>query len=394
VDRDSDVSSRRSGVDPEAVVEPTGVVNGASWSGHERNHYWRNLQGRAFQEQSGISGADVVGDGRTFSLLDFDRDGFQDFVLVSANRPFVQLFRNQQGDSSAAADNHVLAIRLVGGQAGAAADGSWSNRDGIGATIRLRAGELSLSREFRSGEGLSGQNSSTMRIGLGKALFAEGVQIEWPSGKRSSLGRLEADQLLTIFENPEQNGGAAVHVEPLRPAGAGLAISKVHGTDPAAVDGQEGVGLRPLGPVEPLLAELASTSGAPASATRLYVSWFTACAACKRAEPTFRAIRRAFAPEEMAFFGFNNDADDSAAEMAAYAERFQSPYTMLARDQRQIKGYKEIQNRYPPAGWRDQGTAISDQTPSTILTDDEGRVLRTWIGVPSVSELRRTLAGL
>jgi hypothetical protein len=127
VDRDSELSRRRSGVDPEAVVEPTGVVNGASWSGHERNHYWRNLGGAAFQEQSGISGADVDFDGRTFSLLDYDRDGWQDFVLVNANRPWVQLFRNRHGDGASGRDRGVLGIRLVGAMRGDQASSRCAN---------------------------------------------------------------------------------------------------------------------------------------------------------------------------------------------------------------------------------------------------------------------------
>lgn len=383
MDRDSDVSSRRSDVTPEAVVEPSGVVNGASWSGHERNHYWRNIKGKAFQEQSGISGADVAGDGRTFSLLDYDRDGYQDFVLVSANRPFVQLFRNQQGDMPGSTPAASVVVELVGGKRDAAPGGAWSNRNGIGATVHLTAGGLTQVRELRSGEGLSGQNRLEIPFGLGEATTVDKLLVEWPSGRRTEVGSIAGNQLIQVFENPEQNDGAAFVVTSWKP------------TQPLVTKTTSSVAkLEALGPVEPLLQELAQSSGAVEARFHLYTTWFTTCQACKRADPTFRALRRAFSEQELAFFGFNNDGEDSDKEMAAYQERFQPPYLMLSRTKEQISAFKALQDRYPPHNWSDQGTAISMQTPSTVLTDGDGRVLRTWIGVPDVSTLRRTLAGL
>lgn len=383
MDRDSDVSSQRSEVDPEAVVEPSGVVNGASWSGHERNHYWRNLEGKAFQEQSGISGADVDGDGRTFCLFDYDRDGYQDFVLVSANRPFVQLFRNQQGDVPGVPKASFLVVELIGGKQNAEPGGEWSNRNAVGATLELEAGGVKQTRELRSGEGLSGQNRLETHFGLGQAPAINSLRILWPSGRETVLEDLQADQLVQVYENPEHNGGVAYSAHEWRPQQP-IAISSTSST----------AKLTPLGEAEPLLVELAQAGGANGAEYQLYTTWFTTCQACKRAEPTFRALRRAFSEEKLAFFGFNNDSGDSDKEMAAYQERFQPPYVMLSRSKQQIKAYKDLQDRYPPKGWSDQGTAVSEQTPSTILADSQGRVLRTWVGVPDVSTLRRALAGL
>jgi len=383
VDRDTDVSSHRSDVDPEAVVEPTGVVNGASWSGHERNHYWRNLGGKAFQEQSGISGADVDGDGRTFCLFDYDRDGFQDFVLVSANRPFVQLFRNQQGDIPGVPPASFLVVELVGGKQDATPGGEWSNRNAIGATLELQAGGLKQTRELRSGEGLSGQNRLETHFGIGQAQAIDSLRILWPSGRETVLENLQANQLVQVYENPEHNDGAAHFAQDWLPQPPIARPSTSSSTK-----------LAPMGKPEPLLVELAKAGGANGAEYQLYTTWFTTCQACKRAEPTFRALRRAFSEEKLAFFGFNNDAGDSDKEMAAYQKRFQPPYVMLSRSKQQIQAFKDLQDRYPPHDWSDQGTAVSEQTPSTILADSQGRVLRTWIGVPDVSTLRRALAGL
>ncbi len=383
MDRDSDVSSHRSEVDPEAVVEPTGVVNGASWSGHERNHYWRNLGGKAFQEQSGISGADVDGDGRTFCLFDYDRDGYQDFVLVSANRPFVQLFRNQQGDIPGVPKASFLVVELVGGKQDATPGGEWSNRNAIGATLELQAGGVKQTRELRSGEGLSGQNRLETHFGLGQAQAVDSLRILWPSGRETLIENLPANRLVQVYENPAQNAGTAHFAQKWRPL------------QPITVPSRStSAKLPPLGEIEPLLVELADASGVEGAEYQLYTTWFTKCQACKRAEPTFRALRRAFSEEKLAFFGFNNDSGDSDKEMAAYQERFQPPYVMLSRSKLQIQAFKNLQDRYPPQGWSGHEAAISEQTPSTILADSQGRVLRTWIGVPDVSMLRRALAGL
>ena len=64
--------------------------------------------------------------GRGLAVGDYDNDGWQDF-LVNNNGEDAQLFRNE-GATSPTAKNHWLAIKLVGTK---------SNRDGIGATIKL-----------------------------------------------------------------------------------------------------------------------------------------------------------------------------------------------------------------------------------------------------------------
>ena len=90
------------------------LVSGASFSGHERNHVFLN-QGRAdYVEVSGVSGLDHPGDSRAFAILDYDRDGWQDLALVSANAPMFQLYRNQMGERAGAVGG-MVAVRFEGG---------------------------------------------------------------------------------------------------------------------------------------------------------------------------------------------------------------------------------------------------------------------------------------
>ncbi|MFK5956737.1 MAG: ASPIC/UnbV domain-containing protein, partial [Planctomycetota bacterium] len=181
MDRDDTIRESRSGRSAVAVVEPGGVGRGASWSGHERNHLWMNQVGQDFLEVSGISGADVPWDSRTFALLDYDHDGFQDFVMVNANAPFVQLFRNQfQKLLPDQKHGGVIHIRLEGGNQLAEASSEWSNRDGIGARIRMVVGEQTILREYRCGEGLGAQNSATLTIGFGQHKGPVQVEVLWP----------------------------------------------------------------------------------------------------------------------------------------------------------------------------------------------------------------------
>ena len=118
------------------------IASGASFSGHERNRLFMNLRGESFRELSGISGLDAEADGRSFAIFDFDRDGWQDIVLVNANSPLVELFRNRMGEAAGVetAANRVVAVRLFGSNRSDAAKPGSSNRDGIGARVELRFG--------------------------------------------------------------------------------------------------------------------------------------------------------------------------------------------------------------------------------------------------------------
>ena len=136
--------------------------SGASFSGHERNHVFFNQSGEDYLEVSGVSGLDHPGDSRAFAVLDYDRDGWQDLAMVSANAPLFQLFRNQMGERQDATGG-MVAVRFEGGNRRSDASDRWSARDGYGARVLLEIGGRTLLREHRAGEGLAAQNSATMQ---------------------------------------------------------------------------------------------------------------------------------------------------------------------------------------------------------------------------------------
>lgn len=94
-----------------------------------------------------------------------------------------------------AASGHWLQVRLRGRQ---------SNRDGVGAIVRVRIGELRQMRVVTAGESYASQFSRVVHFGLGNTDVVERLEILWPSGVRQEWSQLAADRLIEIDEgSPE-----------------------------------------------------------------------------------------------------------------------------------------------------------------------------------------------
>jgi hypothetical protein len=117
---------------------------------------------------------------------DLDNDGFIDLAINCNNQPAVVL-RNQGGNG-----NHWLVINTVG---------TASNRDGIGARIRL-VGESGAQQFITVSTASSYLSASDKRahFGLGKDKTARLVEITWPIGTVQKLENVKADQILTVTE--------------------------------------------------------------------------------------------------------------------------------------------------------------------------------------------------
>src|SRR5208337_5302359 len=106
--------------------------------------------------------------GRGLAYADFDRDGDLDLLLTTNNGPAC-LYRNDQ-----LAGNRSLRFRLVGTK---------SNRDAIGAVVRVFAGGLSQSRMVKSGSSYLSQSELLVTFGVEKRDRVERVVVFWPSGR-------------------------------------------------------------------------------------------------------------------------------------------------------------------------------------------------------------------
>src|SRR4029077_7631968 len=115
--------------------------------------------------------------GRGLAYGDFDRDGNLDILLTTNNGP-AYLYRNDQ-----LAGNRSIRLRL---------SGTKSNRDAIGAVVRIFYDGQSQSQMVKSGSSYLSQSELPLTFGLGKRDKIDRAQIEWPSGDKEEFKNLAA----------------------------------------------------------------------------------------------------------------------------------------------------------------------------------------------------------
>ncbi len=152
----------------------------------EPSHLFRNLGGGKFQEVTAQMGSAFASPrvARGAAYADIDNDGFLD-VLIMTNGGPAYLFHNEGGS------NHSLRLKLVGTK---------SNRDGIGAAVRVTSGTDKQSKMLRSGSSYLSQSELVLTFGLGPQTRADKVEIQWPSGQLDNLSNLNAGQTVTVQE--------------------------------------------------------------------------------------------------------------------------------------------------------------------------------------------------
>jgi len=151
-------------------------VGANSWNGFEYNCLFANRGGGSFIDVGRAVAADTQADSRGAAVADFDGDGRLDLALNNNNaRPTLLL------NQLAQAGNWVE-LDLIG---------AVSNRDAVGARVRLTSGGRSLSRWVEAGSGYASQSAHTLHFGLGEAERIEAVEIDWPSGHQQRLAGAE-----------------------------------------------------------------------------------------------------------------------------------------------------------------------------------------------------------
>jgi enediyne biosynthesis protein E4 len=148
---------------------------------------FRNLGAGTFEEVSSQLGPDfqLPRASRSAAIGDFDNDGDLDILINNCGQP-AQLLRNDGGNA-----NHWLEVFLIGTR---------SNRDGVGARIKVRAGELVLYNERKGGMSYQAAQDPRLHFGLGKHSTVDSVEIRWPSGLATSLSDLKSDQIIAVQE--------------------------------------------------------------------------------------------------------------------------------------------------------------------------------------------------
>jgi hypothetical protein len=129
--------------------------------------------------------------GRGAACGDIDNDGDLD-LIHTGNGGSPQLLRNDMGNRHA-----WLQIRLIGTR---------SNRDGIGAEVRLRVGQRRLRDQVRSGSSYLSASDPRLHVGLGDAASVDEIEVRWPSGAVDRLQNVKANQILTLTEGQSKAG--------------------------------------------------------------------------------------------------------------------------------------------------------------------------------------------
>ena len=157
----------------------------------QRPHLFLNDGSGRFEEfetETGPLADSLVARGAAYG--DYDGDGDLD-ILMTENEGGAHLWRNDVRRQSDGSGPNYLRVRPAGTE---------SNRDGIGARVRIKHGDESQERLLRSGSSYLSANELVLTFGLGQATQIDSVAVEWPSGEVDRRADVGVNQTLRVVE--------------------------------------------------------------------------------------------------------------------------------------------------------------------------------------------------
>ncbi|HEY3449734.1 MAG TPA: ASPIC/UnbV domain-containing protein [Myxococcales bacterium] len=306
---------------------------GRSFSGHERDRlFTRLVPGKPLVDTGGISGMDLVGDGRSAVYADFDGDGDLDLLVRQIQIPKLSLFRNDGPTGGS------IEVRVSG------------RAMGLNATVTAKVGERTFVRQVLAGTGFLSQKPLAIHVGLGGAAKADSVEIKFLSGKVVKAVDVPAGSRVLAREDAE-----APEIQP-RPA------ARVFGVDPPKDD------MRHLGTSASMAGALTEAATAAlgerlkrsAAAKPLLVNlWAPWCKPCAKEMPALEAWARAH--PEVEVVGLSVDGTDD--EVAKAAQKLGASF---------------------PVGAFAPGAAarlnLDAALPASFWFGPDGKLVRGWLG--------------
>ena len=144
--------------------------------------------GNKYQSVGGKAGPAFAAEtvSRALARGDIDNDGDLD-LLITSNGGAVQLLLNDGGNR-----NNSLLVRTIGT--------GKSNRDAIGARLKLTAGGRTFVDQVTSGSSYLAQNDMRVHFGLGSTAKAERLEIAWPDGRVEMIENPPVNNVITVRE--------------------------------------------------------------------------------------------------------------------------------------------------------------------------------------------------
>jgi hypothetical protein len=148
---------------------------------------YHNKGNGKFEDISASAGPGIktAASGRGLAVGDLWNDGRISAVISNMSAP-ASLLVNQVRSA-----NHWIAFKTIGTK---------SNRDGIGAKIRLKVGDRLLVDEVRSGSSYDSNNDMRVHFGLGAVSKPDWVEVRWPSGLTEKFAAVRGDAINTLKE--------------------------------------------------------------------------------------------------------------------------------------------------------------------------------------------------
>jgi hypothetical protein len=153
----------------------------------QRKVLYRNLGNGRFEDISEKVGGAVTAPSaaRGCAFGDYDNDGDVD-ILINPVNAYPELLRAETNTK-----HNWITVKLIGVR---------SNRDGIGARVRVVTADAAQIDEVRSGGSYYSQNDLRVHFGVGKSQKVKTLEIRWPSGQVDTLADVSVNQFITIKE--------------------------------------------------------------------------------------------------------------------------------------------------------------------------------------------------
>ena len=329
-----------------------------SWSGTERNAMFANNRDGTFSEVSGSIGLDFLEDGRAFALADLDHDGRLEVIVKNRNAPQLRILHNAMlglGNS--------IAFRLRGTK---------SNRDAIGASVKLSTGTLVQTRYLQAGSGFLSQHSKELFFGLGSSGTPLTATVHWPGGMIQTFNNLPANHRISLIE-----GTAAFTATPFPPRQSTYPSPRPATSTETQTMSFPDAGTWLIDPLRAPAFTLPDLAGSPHTLST-HEGHFTLLYFWASAAPSWRDQLRALQPARPAASGdslhilaLNVDPPSSRADIHRLVQEEHLPYPVLFATN-EVAGIYNLIFRFLFDRRRDL------VMPTSFLLDPEGRIVKVY----------------